>query len=278
MTREGKELAYGRIDQTVVADDVARHAEEVAVKGFTIIPGVFDAQALVTWRRRIDEVYARQEEEFGRAALEAMQEQDVCRAPLLYDLSFVELAAAPEVMAVVRHFLGDWFILNLQNAVINRPSLRHHQSSWHRDLPHQNFVISRPLAINGLIAIDTFSAETGGTQVLPFSHKNERLPSDDYIRNNLQTVAAEAGSVIVFDAMLYHRAGSNTSGAVRRAVNLLYTAPIIKQQYDLPRALGDQPDLAPPLRQLLGYTSQVPLDDRSWRRARAARIKESKTA
>lgn len=273
-----KESVYGRVDQTVAEDDAARHVEEVAVKGFTLLPGVFSPAQLVDWRRRIDDVYALQEREFGREALEQMKEQDLCRAPLLYDLEFTALAAAAPVLEVVRRMLGDWFILNLQNAVINRPQMRHHQSSWHRDLPHQNFVSSRPLAINALIAIDPFSAATGGTQILPFSHKNEKLPSDDYIRSNLLTITAEAGSVIIFDAMLYHRAGSNTSNADRRAVNLLYTVPIIKQQYDLPRALGERPELTPELRSLLGYTSQVPLDDRQWRQARAARFRNTQAA
>ena len=278
MNDDTRERAYGRVEQSRADDEVARHAEEIAVKGFTILPGVFDPSALAQWRSAIDRVYQQQESEFGRAALEEMHEQDVCRAPLLYDFRFVELATPARVLELVRHFLGDWFILNLQNAVINRPALRHHQSAWHRDLPHQNFVISRPLAINALIAIDGFSEETGGTQVLPFSHRSERLPSDAYIRGHLQTVAAEAGSVIVFDSMLYHRAGANASGAVRRAVNLLYTAPIIKQQYDLPRALGERPELSPELQRLLGYTSQVPLDDRSWRRARALRFKAANPA
>jgi ectoine hydroxylase-related dioxygenase (phytanoyl-CoA dioxygenase family) len=270
-----KESSYGRVEQNRCEDEVARHAEEIAVKGYTVLPAVFTPTDLRSWRERIDAVYQLQEQEFGRAALEAIEEQDLARAPLLYDFSFVELAAAPRVLAVVRHFLGEWFILNLQNAVINRPALRHHQSAWHRDLPHQNFVISRPIGINALVAIDDFSAETGGTQLLPFSHKSERLPSDEYIRANLHTVTAEAGSVLVFDPMLFHRAGANASGRVRRGVNLLYTIPIMKQQYDLPRALGDRPGLSPELQRLLGYTSQVPLDDRSWRRARADRRKNA---
>jgi len=235
------ETYYGQVNQVRSDDAVAQRVEEIAMRGFTVIPGVFDAAELQQWRRRIDEVYATQEEAFGRAALEAMGEQDLCRAPLLYDFGFVELATAPQVLAIVRHMLGDWFILNLQNAVINKPSLRHHQSAWHRDLPHQNFVISRPLAVNALIAIDDFSADTGGTQVLPFTHKVERLPSTAYIQQHQLTVSAEAGSVIVFDTMMFHRAGANSSAAVRRAVNLLYTAPILKQQYDLPRALGERP-------------------------------------
>jgi len=55
------------------------------------------------------------------------------------------------------------------------------------------------------------------------------------------------------------------------AVNHLYTSPILKRQDGFPRALGERPEFGPELRRLLGYTSQIPLDDKAWRRARAAR-------
>ena len=176
-----KESSYGQFKQTLADDDVARHVEEIMVRGYTIIPDVLSTIELSVWRDRIDTVYARQEDEFGRSDLEAIQELDVCRAPLLYDFEFVKLATLSRIIEVVRSFLGDWFILNLQNAIINRPGTCHHQSSWHRDLPYQNYVISKPLAINALLAIDEFSPETGGTHVVPFTHKTEVLPSDFYI-------------------------------------------------------------------------------------------------
>ncbi len=266
-----KDSFYGHIEQTQVGDDVARYVEEITVRGFTIIPNLFSTSELAEWRVKIDHIYARQEAEFGRDALLAIQELDVCRAPLLYDSEFVKLATHPLILSVVRKFLGEWFILNLQNSIINRPNQGHHQSSWHRDLPYQNWVISRPLAINALLAIDEFSEVTGGTHVVPFTHKTEVLPSDAYIEANRIVAAAPAGSAIVFDSMLFHRAGTNTSQIIRRAVNHLYTAPILKQQYDFPRALGEMPNMQPDIARLLGYTSQVPIDDRAWRQARAAR-------
>jgi Phytanoyl-CoA dioxygenase (PhyH) len=266
-----KESFYGRVEQTEVDNDAARYAEEIAVRGFTVIPDLFSPAELVEWRTKIDGIYSRQEAEFGLDALIAIQELDMCRAPLLYDFEFMRLATHPLVLSVVKLFLGDWFILNLQNAIINRPNQVHHQSSWHRDLPYQNWVISRPLAINALLAIDEFSEITGGTQVVPFTHKTEILPSDAYIAANRIVAAAPAGSAIVFDSMLFHRAGANKSQNIRRAVNNLYSTPILKQQYDFPRALGDRPHLDPALARLLGYTSQVPVDDKGWRAARASR-------
>lgn len=267
-----KEKSYGSFRQITVHDDVDRHAEEISLKGFTIVTGLFTNGELETWRDKIDKVYAEQEAAYGRDRLERIQEVDMCRMPLRYDFDFIQMATHSRVLEVVERILGDWFILNLQNAIINRPGTHHHQSSWHRDLPYQNFVISQPLAINALFAIDDFSPETGGTQVVPFTHRTEILPSDDYIEANRIVASAPAGSAILFDSMLFHRAGNNTSPIVRRAVNHLYTKPIIKPQYDFPRALGEQQHLTPAVSRLLGYDSQVPIDDMKWRDARSQRL------
>ena len=132
--------------------------------------------------------------------------------------------------------------------------------------------MSTPLAINALFAIDDFSPDTGGTHLVPYSHRAAILPSDAYIDANRLVPTVPAGSAIVFDSMLFHRGGTNRSAGIRRGVNHLYTIPIMKQQYDFPRALGAVADMPPAVARLLGYTSQVPLDDRQWRQARQARL------
>jgi ectoine hydroxylase-related dioxygenase (phytanoyl-CoA dioxygenase family) len=223
----------------VADDEVAQCVEETGMRGFTIIKDLLPAEELTVWREKIDRIYERQEKEFGREALAAIQEIDICRPPLMYDFEFIKLATHQHFLPIILAFLVDWFVLNLQNAIINRPNKGHHQSSWQRDLPYQNCVMSRPLAINVLL--------------------------------NRQAAAASAGSAIVFDSMLFHRAGANTSSVIRRAVNQLYTSPIIKQQYDFPRALGAQPRLEPAIARLLGYDSQVPIEDQAWRRLRRER-------
>lgn len=267
-----KEAFYGSITRATLQDDIDRYVEEIFIKGYTIIPELLSDQECKFWRNKIDTVYAKQEEEFSRDALIAIQEIDVCRAPLLYDFGFAEMARIPKITAVIKRILGEWFILNLQNVIINRPDSPHHQSAWHRDLAYQNFVISRPIAVNALIAIDNFTEKTGGTHLLPFSHKNEVLPSAEYIDANRLMTEVPAGSAILFDAMLFHRAGVNRSSIIRRGVNHLYTTAIIKQQYDFPRALAGT-KMDEELEQLLGFHAQVPLNAVEWRRARAARLK-----
>ena len=267
-----KETLYGSARQSRSDTELDRHVEEIALSGFTVVENVLPKEALVDWRDRIDAAYSAQEAGLGKEFLSSIQDLDVCRAPLFHDRSFVDLASHPRVLELVKAFLGEWFILNLQNAIINRPGTAHHQSSWHRDLPYQNYVISRPLAISALFAIDEFSTVSGGTFLIPFSHKTEVLPSDTYIDKHRVVAEAPAGSVVVFDAMLFHRAGFNSGSFIRRAVNHVYTVPIMKQQYDFPSALRDHMPADPALARLLGFTSVVPQDDLAWRLARAKKL------
>lgn len=272
-----KHKFYGKVVQRQTSGVFDRELEEIARVGYTIIPGVYSADEIEQWRRLIDAVYQRQEDEFGRRALEAIQDLDIARAPLLYQDEFLGMATHPRILSLMNEIFGDWFILNLQNAIINRPQLGHHQTAWHRDLPYQNFTISQPLSVNVLFIIDDFSVQTGSTHVVPCSHLSEYFPSDAYLDAHNTPVVAPAGSAIVFDSMLYHRAGVNTSQAIRRAVNQIYTVPILKQQYDFPRALiaagRYDNSFNPEVSRLLGFSSQVAMDDRAWRSARAKRTK-----
>ena len=94
--------------------------------------------------------------------------------------------------------------------------------------------------------------------MLPYSHKEEKLPSREFIEKHEFPVEAPAGSVIVFDAMLFHRAGSNTSKNTRRAVNNVYSIPLLKQQLNLSAALEEQRITDPELRRLLDLDGSVP--------------------
>lgn len=188
-------------------------AEEIAVRGYAIVADGLDEDYLEEARQRIDAVYESQVDEVGGAdRLERIGDANVARCLLAYDDFVVDLAARPEVpawRALPRRVRGA----AVAERVVNRPSDDHYQAAWHRDLDHQHFVSSRPLAISALYCIDDFSAETGGTHVLPGSHKSEAFPSPEFVERHQVVADAPAGSVLVFDAMLFHRAGSTRVGA-----------------------------------------------------------------
>ena len=99
----------------------------------------------------------------------------------------------------------------------------------------------------------------------------EAFPSSEVAAQLDTAVTAEPGLFIVFDSMLFHRAGANVSDRPRRAVNQVFSVPIIAQQVSLPDALdgchADDPHLA----RLLGYEVAPPRSVLAWRERRLAR-------
>ena len=239
--------------------------EELEIKGFAILKNVLSTEQVEFYRKKIDELYLIQLEETGIQNLKEINELDVLRMPLAYDSSFMDLIFLNDIISIMDYLLGDFYTLNLQNAIINRPNVQHHQNSWHRDLPYQDFVSSVPLAINVMFCIDPFNTSTGGTVLLPHSHKLDMLPSNEYISNNKFQVNANEGDVLIFDSMIFHNAGYNTSNLIRRGINNMYSIPILKQQFDIPNMIDNSKVKDLKQRKILGIENKSFNSVKKWR-------------
>ena len=265
--------SYGVHQQRLVTSELEKHLEEISILGYTVLENILPGEDLVTCRKKLDELLTVQEKETGKEELKKISELNLVRCPLAYDDYFLKPAVHEKVLEVIRNTVGNYFVLHLQNGIINMPNEEHHQSSWHRDLPHQDFVISKPLAVSALYCIDDFSAQTGGTFLLPYSHKLDQMPSASFIEKNAVQVNAKAGSVLVFDAMMFHKAGYNSSKQIRRGINHVYVSGILKQQINLPEFLKGKFKDDKFLSVFLGYESETPKSVSGWRQKKIEKQK-----
>jgi len=264
--------AYGVVERATASTDASRVAERIRLAGYAVVPSGLSSDEVADLGTRLDRVMARQVEEFGGAdRLASIGDALTARCPLVYDEAFVALAAHPVVLAICRELLGDYVILMQQNGVINPSGQRHTQVAYHRDLPYQHFVSSRPLSVSALFCIEPFTTVTGATTMIPGSHRMEQFPSDAVAAELDTAVSADPGSFIVFDSMVFHRAGENRSGRPRRGVNHVFTTPIIAQQISLPDALGGRYADDPALARLFGYDVAPSRSVTAWRERRLAR-------
>ena len=263
--------AYGVVERATASTDASRVAERIRLAGYAVVPSGLSSDEVADLGTRLDRVMARQVEEFGADRLASIGDALTARCPLVYDEAFVALAAHPVVLAICRELLGDYVILMQQNGVINPSGQRHTQVAYHRDLPYQHFVSSRPLSVSALFCIEPFTTVTGATTMIPGSHRMEQFPSDAVAAELDTAVSADPGSFIVFDSMLFHRAGENRSGRPRRGVNHVFTTPIIAQQISLPDALGGRYADDPALARLFGYDVAPSRSVTAWRERRLAR-------
>jgi ectoine hydroxylase-related dioxygenase (phytanoyl-CoA dioxygenase family) len=267
---------YGVDVVTNINSEFAKRLEEFNILGYSIFENVIDGDLLVELRKKIDFIYKIQIDEIGMSKMKEINEENLVRLPLAYSEVFKIIAGFEPFRVYLKAILGEYYILHLQNAIINMPNEEHHQSSWHRDLPYQNWVSTSPLACNLYFCIDDFNEKTGATFFLPYSQKLAEIPSIEYIKNNAIQINAKAGSVILFDGMLYHRAGYNcTKNFIRRGINNVYVKPIINQQIDIPRCLNGKYSDDSYFEMLLGYTNRIPVSVAEYREKRSLKSRKN---
>jgi ectoine hydroxylase-related dioxygenase (phytanoyl-CoA dioxygenase family) len=267
---------FGVREQAGIKTDQDQFAEEIQLTGYTIVPGAFGDADLAAARNKMAEIYEKQTAEIGGMDnLVQIGDQFTIMCPIAYDEFFLRFVTSPIITSVIEKLLGEYYCLMLNNGILNVPGAGDKQTPgrWHRDLGYQHFVSSRPLAVTALVCIDDFTENNGGTSLLPGSHKAEKFPSDQYVTRHQKSIEAPAGSVIVFDAMLYHRAGLNRSGQVRRAINTTYSIPLIRPQIDLPRYLKGKGSDDPMTRRLLGYDNLIDDSVLAFRKRRLERAR-----
>jgi hypothetical protein len=224
--------SYGVTSQTIPSSIIEIHCENLKRNGFSIV----DSQIPDVMLKKIDEEIINLKNQyvknFQNFNLGELDEQNTVRAPLLYSPLFFEICFNKSIIDVLSIALQNNFILNQQNVITNPAKKKYNQAHWHRDLPYQHLISSRPLAFNALFCVDDFRLENGSTFILPGSHLHEKFPSDEHIHANQLQITAKKGQFILIDSMVYHKGGYNSSINDRVAVNNVYTLPMIRRQID----------------------------------------------
>ena len=252
------QLNYGILQQNLSSNIFDEAVEQVRNIGFAVIDSGYSASELAQFSEDFNATRKSYIEMYGEIELKNIDEYNTIRSPLTHGSEvFLKLALNANLMAVLKKLIQGKFVLNQQNGIINPPKETYNQAAWHRDLPYQHFVCTKPLAINALFCVDDFTCENGATFVIPASHKTEDFPSENYIKKNAVQVQAKTGSFILLDCMMFHAGGFNNTNLERRAVNHVYNIPYFKQQINIPNNIKNANLLAETI-DILGFNYLEP--------------------
>ena len=162
---------------------------------------------------------------------------------------------------MIKEYFGGPYILNSFGGNFNEGS--NYASEIHRDI--RSFQDPCPL-LNTLVMLDDFTEDNGATWLMTFGHILPDQPDDKLFHMHAQQVTAPAGSILLWNSNLWHRAGENKTGKPRRIVTPIYSRPWFKPGFDYCRSLGypQVADLPETLRQVLGYNARVPASLDEW--------------
>ena len=164
------------------------------------------------------------------------------------------IASRQALRAIIAGLLGRDFLFNA-GAVAMAPTPGCAAQGLHRDdgfyalIPRPHI----PLVVTAAIALDDFTKENGGTQLVPKSHlwPAARDPKPEEVTY----AEMKAGSALLWDGALYHGGGANQTDHPRRTLTLNYTRGWLRTQFNqylsIPRERILQ--MPPELQTDLGY-------------------------
>lgn len=211
------------------------YTNEIAGQGYTVIPDVLTASQLTVARDALETVLAR-ESRVGRA--KGWQNRNHSVAYLLPQKHpfFRSVGTNPRLLPTVRGILGVDCRLGAVNGFSLHPGGEGQQ--LHMDAPQTT--PGTCIYLNALHCLDDFGEANGGTRLVPYSQKSQRLRENANDASGYAPIfiRAPAGSVIAFDGAILHAASGNNTSAPRRALHLYYRRRWAVPDWDYPRSLS----------------------------------------
>ena len=189
-------------------------AFQMRVRGFCVLENVIPVGRCEEIRQNAIETVLREHASYdiGRAAAE----MGIGYVPSVinHNQSFSEYLADDLLLALVGRLRGDNARISFTSAIINHPD--NERNGWHADWPfNQNKAVhiripypEAMMHVTTLWMLSSFSADNGGTLVVPGSHRcpnnstGDDGPDPNETFSDEVNVSGSAGSVLVMDSRL----------------------------------------------------------------------------
>lgn len=233
---------------------ISEYVEAIETNGYIVIEGLLSPKEIQNLRDQVDGIL--QTSPFGRNEFEGLNTKRI----------YALLAKIPDVAALVEHPL----LLDIVDALLPRSyllsslqAIKIHAGetpqSWHRDdsvgvlpMPRRHFGVST------MWALDDFTKENGGTELVPGSHLWGA--AHDASDAKSRVIEMPAGSVLIFLANVLHRGGANGSQSPRLGISPQYCVPWLRQSENMVLAVPREKvrSFSGRIQSLLGYELVAP--------------------
>lgn len=239
-------------------------------QGYALIPGFLSAEQLCKVNTLCDLLLG---EHTGRNNFEGHYTERIYTL-VARDRLFQDIVEDARIMALCDALFLPNYLLTASQAIVISPG--ESPQPWHTDDAFYTIPRPRPMvSLSTIVAVDAFTKENGGTEVIPGSH----LWDDDGVAGHYHSGDSEfdpqfadklagqgvpmemaPGTCVVFTGNLLHRGGANNSSGMRRAFSNQYCQPWARTQENFFLAVPPEEaaKMSPKLQSLLGYSIHPP--------------------
>lgn len=261
------------------------YQEQLDRDGYYVFPNVLSREKCEHFKGLLEEVHARNRQRL--AANQGQSDhglQDKSQERVVYNLhnknlDFFELIEHPLALEVMGSLLQAGSYLNSEPFVMLNESARSplpgskgqqlHMDSNFPGSPYALFAIA-------LWMLDDFTPENGATRVVPGSHRFLTYAENGKKYDSEVSVCAPAGSLLVYNASLWHGGGDKTSEGTRWAAIFGYGRWFLKPAFDFNKCTPPEvwEKMTERQKDLLGFRCNPPKDEFTRSRRRSEHFEE----
>lgn len=224
----------------VQTNDLDAARAQLDSEGYCIVPNVLSSAEVAALKQRLAD-QAAGEDARGVGSHDGGPTRPNQRVFMLLNKGkvFRDLMLHPIIDELMGHLLGPDFLISSLTANIARPG--GDNMGLHTDQGYVGFWTPVPAVANIAWMLDDFTAENGGTRLVPRSHRfaldgspraSDKPLTPEQIPNQSHTIGAEgaAGSILCFDGRVFHGTGANNSDRQRHALLSYHCRPWVRTQ------------------------------------------------
>ncbi|HPG24832.1 MAG: phytanoyl-CoA dioxygenase family protein [Spirochaetaceae bacterium] len=240
--------------RTLSTSELDAYAAAIEERGYVVAENVIPRSTVESLTATIDRLLVDLDVPFGDNAFLGRHTRRIFNL-LARDPVFRSIPIHPGTLPVIERVLDDQCLLSSLTAAEMNPG-QEAQALHSDDASHRLQRPGPPSVAVAIWALTDFTRENGGTRLVPGSHRFDRPPRRG---DDPETVSIEmsAGSVLLYNASLWHGGGANRSSARRIAIVCNYCAGYLRQEecqlLAIPRAQVEE--FEPRLRRLIGYST-----------------------
>jgi len=251
-----KNMLSFREKKLISNKQIEEHNYHLRTRGYSLIPSFLEHEEC----QLLKESLSLQLDEFKpisgseRSFLDKNQLHDLINR----DLNFARLLEDPRLHQAISPHLGEHWIMYAATSSSIPPKGTNYSARLHVDSPR--FSPGYVFNLGVIWSLDEYTNDNGALELLPGSHHDPTEPSLELFEKNKVKVLCEAGTLIVFNARVFHRTGINTTDKWRHSMTLNACRSFMKQRMDwvrfIPPSISEK--LNKQARRLIGFDTRLP--------------------
>ncbi|MDT4291147.1 phytanoyl-CoA dioxygenase family protein [Methylomonas sp. MO1] len=243
--------------ELLASAEVAEHIYQIQTRGYSELPDFLSKEEVNILRTSMECAISEFKpiEGVERSFLDRYQIHDLINR----DINYGRLLEDPRLQQLIAPHLGEHWIMYAATSSSIPPHGSNYSSRLHVDCPrfHPGYIFNM-----GLIwVLDDYTFDNGGAlKILPGSQHSDINPGLDFFEKHCIQVDCKAGSLLLFNARIYHRTFENTTDHWNHSMTLNACRSFMKPRMDWVRFIPNEIScqLNAQARRLIGFDTRLP--------------------